>query len=104
MMVNMFKIKTVDDLYDHIGYVVLRAPNRFPIEDYLAPDEQMTLDKAFSQLRDGVEVAYPDDYHPDKKPLLYALLDQSLAAYRSGEDVKGAHLLQDFQDNIFKPS
>lgn len=103
-MADMFKIKTVDHLYNLIGYVVLSAPDSFPIEDYLEPDKQMTLDKAFAQLRDGVEVAYPDDYHPEKKPLLYALLDQSLAAYRAGEDVKGAHLLQDFQDKIFKPS
>lgn len=100
----MAKIRSVDHLYNLIGYVVLSAPDSFPIEDYLEPAQQMTLDKAFAQLREGVEVAYPDDFHPEKKPMLYALLDQSLAAYRAGEDVKGAHLLQEFQDNIFEPS
>lgn len=96
-------MKSVDDLYDHIGYVVLRAPDRFPIEDYLPADQQMTLEMAFEQLRQGVEIAYPNNLHPEKRALLNSLLDQSFAAYRAGEEVKGAHLLQDFQDSIFKP-
>ena len=95
-------MKSVDDLYDHIGYVVLRAPDRFPVEDYLPADQQMTLEMAFEQLREGVEIAYPNDFHPEKRTILNSLLDQSFAAYKAGEEVKGAHLLQDFQDNIFK--
>ena len=98
----MDKITTVDDLYDFIGYVVLSAPDKFPVEDYLKADEQMNLDRAFALLREGVVVAYPDDFHPEKKVALYALLDDSLHAYRAGDRVKGAHVLQDFQDKIFK--
>ena len=98
----MFKMENIDDLYNRIAYVILYGPDRFPYRNYLDEDEQMTLDKAFSQLRSGIEIAYPDEYHPEKKPLLYTLLDQSLAAYRAGEDLKGAHLLQDFQDKVFK--
>ena len=45
----MSRMKSVRDLYNHIGYVVLYAPDRFPIEDYLPADEQMTLEKAFEQ-------------------------------------------------------
>jgi hypothetical protein len=96
------KINSVDDLYNYIGYVVLRAPNRFPVEDYLPPDQQVTLEKAFDRLRHGIEIAYPDDFHLEKRVLLYSILDQSFAAYKAGEDVKGAHLLQDFERNIFK--
>lgn len=103
-MTDTFKIKTINDLYNHIAYVVIYGPDRFPYRDFLAIDDQMNLDKAFTQLREGVEIAYPEDFHPEKKPMLYALLDQSLAAYRAGEDIKAAHLLQDLQDNIFEPS
>lgn len=98
----VFKIKSIDDLYDHIGYVVLRAPDRFPVEDYLPTDEQMTLERAFEQLRQGVEFAYPDDFHPEKRAALNELLDRSFTAYKGGSEVEGAHLLQDFQDAIFK--
>lgn len=98
----MFKMKSMEDIYNHIGYVVLCAPDRFPIEDYLRADEQMNLDRAFEQLQEGVTIAYPDDFHPEKRAPLNSLLEMSLAAYRSGDDVEGVRLLQEFQDNIFK--
>jgi hypothetical protein len=41
-------------LYDFIGYVVVYAPDGFPVEDYLQPHEQMTLDLAFDELRHGI--------------------------------------------------
>jgi hypothetical protein len=97
----MYKIDSVDALYDHIGYVVIYAPDKFPYRDYLPDDEQMNLDLAFEQLRQGVEIAYPDDYFPERREGLYAMLDQSLAAYRAGDDVGGAHLLHNFQNAIF---
>ncbi len=98
----MLKLRYIDDLYDFLGYVILSAPDNFPVEDFLAADDQMNLNKAFKQLRDGVEIAYPETFFPEKKPALYALLDRSLAAYRAGDDVASAHLLQDFEASIFK--
>lgn len=98
----MFAMKSVDDLWDHIAYVLGCAPDSFPVEDFLTDDQQMNLDRAFEQLRQGVEIAYPEASFADKKTKLYGLLDQSYAAYRAGEDVKAGHLLNDFQDNIFK--
>ena len=98
----MKKLKSIEELYNHIGYVVLCAPDKFPIRDYPKPEEQMNLDRAFEQLRQGVDLAYPADFCPEKKWSLYTLLDQSLTAYKSGDRLRGAHLLQDFQDGIFK--
>lgn len=96
-------IQSVDHLYNLIGYVVLRAPDRFPVEDYLADEDQMTLDRAFERLRDGILIAYPEDAAHEKRAWLNDALDRSLAAYRQGDDVGGAHILQDdFQDAIFK--
>jgi hypothetical protein len=100
----MPKLKTVDDLYNHIGYVVLCAPDKFPMRDYLNPEDQMNLDRAFEQLRAGIEIAYPEEFHPEKRHPLHNLLDQALAAYKAGDRFKGAHLLQGFQDSIFKSS
>lgn len=94
-------VRDIDTFYNFIGYVVLRAPNRFPVEDYLPADEQMTLDKAFLELRKGIAMLDPAVADEQNRRKLSSLLDASLAAYRSGDDVKGAHLLQDFEGLIF---
>jgi hypothetical protein len=63
----------------------------------------MTLDRAFTQLRDGVWIAYPGDRDADKRKWLFDALDRSLAAYRDGDSYAGACILQDdFEDAIFK--
>ena len=95
-------VNNLDGLYDFIGYVVLRAPDRFPREDYLKPDEQMTLDKAFSELRLGLNFVEIDVVGAETKRRLSSLLDEVQAAYIQGERKKGAHLLQDVEALIFK--
>lgn len=98
----MFVMESVDDLWNHIAYVLAYAPDQFPVEDFLADDEQMTFERAFEQLRQGVEIAYPEPDFADKKALLHSILDQSYAQYQAGKNIKAGHLLNDFQDNIFK--
>ena len=95
-------IRDIDSLYDFIGYVVLCAPDEFPEEDYLQPEEQMNVDRAFNELRDAIKLIDPEMMTEAKHRGLLSLLEQSLSAYREGDDVRGAHLLQDFQDLIFK--
>jgi hypothetical protein len=99
-----YRIRSVDDLWGHIATVVLCAPDRFPHRDFLADDQQMDLDRAFDFLRDGIAIAYPEDGFAAKRASLHHALDRSLSAYRQGDQVGGAHILQDdFQDAIFKP-
>lgn len=95
-------VKDINSFYDFIGYVVLYAPDRFPIEDYLPADQQMNLERAFVELRKGV--AFIDDAvaAEEKRKTLLQLLDQSMAAYRSSDEVRGAHLLQDLEVLVFK--
>jgi hypothetical protein len=91
-----------DSLYDFIGYVVLSAPDEFPQEDFLRPEDQMTLDRAFEELAHGVLLVEQDFPGADRQRGLSAVLERSLAAYRAGDSLTGAHSLQDFQDLIFK--
>lgn len=98
----MFNVKTVESLWNHIAYVRGHAPDLFPHEDFLPDDQQMNLDRAFEQLRQGVEVAYPEASFASKRIVLNGLLEQSYAAYKAGEDIAAGHLLNEFQDNIFK--
>jgi exonuclease VII small subunit len=95
-------VKDIESFYDFIGYVVLRAPDRFPVEDFLQDDEQMNLDRAFEELHKGIDLIDPRVADEEKKIALANMLEESLAAYESGDDVKGAHLLQDLEGMIFK--
>ncbi len=95
-------VTSIDALYDFIGYVVLRAPDRFPKEDYLRPDEQMTLEKAFEELDAGLAFVDSSVVGEETAARLGALLHESKLAYLDGDRLKGAHTLQDFEALIFK--
>jgi hypothetical protein len=97
-------IHDIDSLYNFIGYVVLGAPDQFPKEDYLSDEDQMTLDKAFEELRHGITLVEKDLPGADLDRGLTAVLEESLAYYRSGHEVKGAHRLRDFENLIYKTS
>jgi len=95
-------VRDIDSFYNFIGYVVLSAPNSFPMEDYLSPDEQMGLERAFDELRTGLQYVDAEGMGGAKRESLSSLLDASLKAYRAGDEVSGAHFLQDLQDLVFK--
>jgi hypothetical protein len=95
-------VRDIDSFYDFIGFVIVSAPDEFPREDYLSDDEQLNLDRAFSELRHGVELVEKDFPGADRGRGLNAILDEALALYRAGEDVKAAHLLHDFEQKIFR--
>jgi hypothetical protein len=98
----MAHVKDIDRLYNFIDYVVLTAPDRFPRRDHLRQDEQMTLEKAFAELRHGIDLVKaqsPDHPNADK---LTGVLEDALALYRAGEEARGAHRLNDLEAMIFK--
>ena len=101
-------VRDIPSLYNFIGYVVLGAPDRFPREDYLADGEQMNLTKAFEELRQGVALVSAENPNPNPNPNpgrvqeLHAVLAEALEFYRAGDEVRGAHRVQDFQALIFK--
>ena len=98
----MFKMESVDDLWNHIAYVLAYAPDRFPHRDFLPPHQQMNLPLAFQQLRQGVEIAHPEPSFADKRQVLYQLLDRCHAAFLAGKEDEAGDLLNEFQANIFK--
>lgn len=98
----MFVMKSVDDLWEHIAYVMAYAPDHFPYRDFVSEDQQMNLERAFDQLREGVIIAYPEAAYADKRNTLNSILDRSYAAYKSNDEFSAGHLLNEFQDNIFK--
>lgn len=97
---SMTDVRSPDDLYIFISYVVLCAPDRFPQRDHLPPDQQMTLGRAFARMRSGIDALYPGAAFAAKRRRLNAALDEAVAAYERGDGRAGAGRLQDFQDLI----
>ena len=95
MNANDHWVDSADELFSFIKYVLLYAPNRFPYRDFLT--EQLNLESAFVELRRGLS------YLKAHVPLDVAenLLERSLAAYRSGDEVLGGRLLNEFDQFVF---
>lgn len=95
-------VKNFEGLLDFLSLVIVHAPDDFPKEDYLRDDEQLNLEMAFEEIGNGMQ--FVAKRIPDENILqqLRSYLDLSLAAYRQGNDVKGAHLLQDFERVILE--
>jgi hypothetical protein len=98
----MYVMETVEDLWEHIAYVIMCAPDDFPREDFLSGDQQMNLEHAFEQLREGVGIAYPEDEFVEKRTTLNELLDDSYSRYRTGDVNQARNILEQFQNSIFK--
>ncbi len=93
--------RAIRDYHDFLSYVIVSAPNRFPVEDYLSPEEQMHLEKAFAQLTrefDSVDLRVKDG---QARRLLRELLQMALEAYQSGHDIRGAQILQEFEGLVW---
>lgn len=94
-------VQSTNDLRDFLSLVVLYAPDEFPKEDYLEEHEQLDLDTAFSEITKGLELLKSNFPESSSYERLESLLTQALSAYQAGNDVKGAHLLQEFEALAF---
>lgn len=97
----MSLVRSVDDLLDLISYVILYAPDEFPEEDYLSAEDQMTLDRAFNELSNGLDLAVDEGVAKSSETVLRGLLMESKQAYERGDGVSGAQLLQRFETGLF---
>jgi hypothetical protein len=95
-------METVEDLWEHIAYVIMCAPDDFPHRDFIPADQQMNLERAFEQLREGVDIAYPEGEFVEKRTALNELLDDSYRRYRTGDVIQARNILEHFQNSIFQ--
>ena len=101
----MYLMKDLEDLWDHVAYMVLCCPDSFPYRDFLG-DDQMNMEKGYAQLHEGIAIAYPTEEYSgeayDKlRSDLAKMLETSKAGYERGDLKTGAFTLQDFRDRIF---
>lgn len=95
------KIRNLSEYNDRIGFIVLSASSRFPKVGPFGDDQIRNIEIAFESLWDGFPFVEKKIESPEEISFLRQLLRASLTAYQQGDQKKGAHLLQDFQDVVF---
>ena len=85
-------------LKDFCSTTLLGAAYGFRVEDFLPPEEQLNIDRAFALLRTGVNEFYAQP--KDKNQKMHELLDKSYTAFKAGDNKKGAEYIRSFEDEI----
>jgi len=97
-------VKDFEGMLDFLSLVIVHAPDDFPKEDYLHDDEQLNLENAFAELRLGMQFVIERVSNDKLQSQLVECLNASFESYKRGNDVKGAHLLQDFENMLLQIS
>ena len=82
----------IGELDDFLAFVLLKAPDRFPAH------RNMDLAKAFQEINSGIKNCAPKINDSDKVTKMESLSKESESAYMAGNDVKGAHLIQELAE------
>jgi hypothetical protein len=85
---------------DFISYVLISAATEFTPQTFLAPEEQTNLENAFQTLFNKFPLVARRLRTPAAAPELKRLLQSSLEAYRSGDVLRGGHILQEFRADL----
>lgn len=94
-------IKKLADLNDYIYFVILSAPDRFPKVGPFSENPQANLAHVFNEINAAMSWLEKKIKDNAKLSQLKTLLENAEQAYLEGDNITGAHLLQDFQDIVF---
>lgn len=86
------------ELIDFIALVVLCAPDDFIEEDFLGPEEQLNLERAFDELRHGLRCAAQEVGALPQIIEARTMLEEAYTHYREGRTNPGAWRLQDMEE------
>jgi hypothetical protein len=89
------RCRNLAELTDFIASVVLRAPDNFLKANYLRSDEQLNLDSAFDEIRQGLERNANEIGDQRIVDWCYATLQESYQLYSEGKIKEGAWKLQE---------
>ena len=80
---------------DFIVEVIAGAPDDFMQMDWLAPEEQMNLERAFVGLRYGLDLTANETGDCEFLTKCRGLIDLAYADYLEGRDIEGQRKLED---------
>ena len=101
-MARNFGFSDLHSFKDYVGFVKLCAPDRFPVEDWAGPDDQMTLDLAFEGLRLGLAMASEEKGQRVEFTQGKALVEEAYSAYKEGRVRDGFFKLAQLQKLLKK--
>ncbi|MCA9492157.1 MAG: hypothetical protein KC621_19630 [Myxococcales bacterium] len=87
-------------LRDFFSMVVVYCPD-FPHEDYLGPEQQLTVDSAFAELRAGLLFIPALRRDAELRQSVEEQLLQAEQEFRCGEGKRGSWLVQQVEDALF---
>lgn len=92
-----FGFDDVNGFKDMILAVILEAPDSFAEEDWLPPDQQMNLERAFVGLRYGIEIAYRECGRLPQIEKSANLIEEAYSLYKQGDDAAGQSRLEEVE-------
>jgi hypothetical protein len=90
------------DLIDALAYGVLYAPDEFPQEDFLAPDEQMTFPRFAGELRERLQSLSGSLRDKVDSQFTTSILEDAIRSYAEGRRNEGAWKLQELEGLLRK--
>ncbi len=87
---------------DYVGMMVVCAPDQYIEMDWLAPEDQMNLDRAFVGLRYGLDLAEKEKGESALLARCRALVEESYAEYKAGRDHAGQLKLEEVEKLLAK--
>jgi hypothetical protein len=90
-----FGFQDLHGFKDFVIEVISGAPDSFMEMDWLKPDEQMNLERAFIGLRYGLNVTASEKGENDVVSKCRRLVEESFVDYQAGQDVEGQKKLEE---------
>ena len=82
---------------DFVTEAIVCAPDQFMPMDWLGPDEQMNLERAFVGLRYGLDLTAAEKGESSLLAQCRALVEAAYGDYRAGRDDDGRHKLEELE-------
>ena len=101
-MARHFGFSDLHSFKDYVVFVQTYLPDRFPLEDWASPADQLTLDRAFEGLRLGLRMAVEEKGEREEFTQGESLVDDAYAAYCDGRVRDGFFKLQELEELLMK--
>jgi hypothetical protein len=87
----------LNGLKDFVSMVISCAPDLFIPYDWLPPEQQLTLERAFAGIRFGLDLMKRDGRDPAIVLLCHELVEEACALYQAGQDHAGQKKLEEME-------
>lgn len=97
-----YGFKDLHGFKDFVGFIILCAPDDFPVDDWLEPADQMNLERAFVGLRYGLDLTLTETSRDDVVASCRQLTEAAHAEYQAGRDLQGQRMLEEMDRLLSK--